>query len=99
MKCCLNFLRRLVPDGYFEPGGNRRIGNIDSLPHQPLDFRLVCNSESKQLDLKVSQRGQMPASVFLTIGPLVPCAAVPRISHLAPELKSMPRRRHNETKY
>jgi hypothetical protein len=79
--------------------GNRRKEDVDFLPHLPLVLQLVCNSETSKLDLRVSQRRQIPAFVFPKIVPLVLYVAVPRISPLAPELKSTQRRQQNEAKY
>jgi hypothetical protein len=79
--------------------GNRRKKDLDFLPHLPLALQLVSNSEASKLDLKVSYRGQISAFVLPKIVPLVPHVAVPRISYLAPELKSMQRRQQNEAKY
>src|ERR1035438_6878326 len=54
---------------------------------------------SQQIGLENVLKGIDTAFVFPKIVPLVPYVAVPRVSHLAPKLKSLQRRQQDETKY
>jgi hypothetical protein len=80
-------------------GDNRHKEDLGFFPRVTPFCQLVCDSESSTLNLKVSQRGQIPTFVLPTIVPLVPYVVVPYLSHLAPKLKSTRRRQQNEAKY